>query len=158
MVTNRAQPKRQATLGAVVHDVTELLELQWQLIALNSREAKQSAISAVTMAVIGAGLFAVACLFTLGAVSLALYHYTDLAMWSSFAIVGVACLLLAALLGWLASNSLKHCTKAWDVSKQELRENLRWLKRSLVGQDVDQHGDGKQSNGTSYHPHFERQQ
>ncbi len=143
----------------MIHDVLELLELQFKLIALNSREAKQSAISAAAMAVVAVGLFAVASLFTLGAIALALYEFTDLAMWSAFGIVGIASMFLAAVLGLWASSVFKHCTQAWDVSKQELGENLRWLKRSLSGKTgMSDQASHAATNGGTYQPHFERQQ
>ncbi len=66
MVTSRTPPNRQSSIGAVIHDVAELVELQCKLIALNSREAKQSAVTAAAMAGVALVLFAVACLFTFG--------------------------------------------------------------------------------------------
>ncbi len=159
MVTDRMPPNRPSSIGAVIHDIAELVELQCKLIALNSREAKQSAVTAAAMAGVALVLFAVACLFTLGAVALALYEFTDLALWSAFATVGISCLILAVVLGVLASTFIKHCSQAWDVSKRELSENLRWLKHSLIGKDATANQSGREpANGSTYRPHFERQQ
>lgn len=157
MVSNRFEAKRPASIGAVISDIAELLELQLKLIALNSKEAKHSAVSAAVMAGMAVGLFAVACLFTLGAVAIALHQYTDLAMWSSFGIVGLTCLVIAAVLCVLASKAFQHCTQAWNVSKQELGENIRWLKQSLSRQDAAGTTNHGADSSSTYRPHFERQ-
>lgn len=156
MVTSGNGSRRSATVGTVIGDIAELVELQLKLIALNSQEAKSKAVSAAMMGTVAAGLFAMACLFTLGAVALALYQYTELAMWSAFAVVGLSCLAVAGILGWLASRHFKECTHAWSVSKRELSENVRWLKQSLTGHAPPSTRSETSSTADTYHPHFER--
>ncbi len=151
-----AERNGKSSFGAVLHDVTELVELQCQLIALNSREAKATAMRAVMLGTLASGLFAVAALFSLGAVALALYEYTELRMWSAFAIVGVGSLVLSAALGWGASAALKHCGTAWRASKQELAENVRWLKRSLSGQSSPPAQNGSDTDSSRYQPNYEQ--
>ena len=120
-----------ANVADVLHDATELAELQMKLFASDAKATlRKSAVSllvlvAASSLVLGAipvGLLALAETFARG-----LHWSRPLALLAS-----AACgLLLAVAIGTIGARGFKNSLTELNNSKSEFRRNLKWMKRTL---------------------------
>lgn len=122
----------QTGFAKVASDITQLCELQSQLLFVDLEEARKSAVPAsALLAACGISLL-VAALVLVFAFGMGLHEMAGLAWWQAFGITGAITLLVAAATAWLGLRSLKKATDAFDDSRQELRENINWLRATIL--------------------------
>ncbi|MGV3485708.1 MAG: phage holin family protein [Planctomycetaceae bacterium] len=119
----------------LARDVTDLCELQLQLLAVDGKVASRRAgiagvavglslaiaVSAITTLLIGCGW--------------ALHESFNWTVGSSLAATAAIAVAVSAVLLWIAYRQLKKALAALDETRSEFAQNLRWLK-SLLGDDV----------------------
>ncbi|TWT65034.1 phage holin family protein [Allorhodopirellula solitaria] len=116
----------------VVRDVLDLLELQMQLIAVDSEAAKRSLIRAVACGAVALALAGSALTVAMVGAGFVLGEFTQLTTGGSLLIVSVAFFLIVASLGWVAFRAILAASAAMSETKSEFTENLRWLKATLI--------------------------
>ena len=127
-------------LAGLGHDLISLAELQVQLTACDVREgaAKGGMAVAFLGGAVVVALGAVPVL--IAAVGLMIAELTSLPIYASlFIICGVA-FLLAAGAAWWGWNRAKTAISTFSRTRQELVENINWIKRTLLQQSRSQNG------------------
>jgi hypothetical protein len=119
-------------LAGLAHDVFALSELQAELLKIDLRHASGTIVRALL-------LLAVAVAIGLGCVPLLLmgiaYLLVEFAGWTyslAFSVVAVAGLGLAGVIGLIGWQRLRGSGSALSRSRDEFRENIRWIKSNLV--------------------------
>jgi hypothetical protein len=115
----------------VLHDVSDLAELQWELLGVDVKEARQRAATALwTLLAAGVVTLGLLPVLLLGVAQL-LVLYTGLPeAWANLCIaiaVAVACGIAAKV----AANRLSRAAAGFGRSREELRQNIRWMKRVI---------------------------
>lgn len=127
--------KPSAELGQGVaelgHDLIELIELQFQLLAVDLRKGQTRAVAPIVLGVIAMLLFLGALPVLLFGAGWLLAVSTELTMPAAFTVVGAATLALSAILALIAYQRLTHISEIFERSQRELNSNLRWIKRTL---------------------------
>lgn len=118
-------------VAELVHDLIELIELQFQLVAVDLREGRSRAILPLILGGMAMMLFLGALPVLLFGAGWLLATTTELTMPLAFAIVGVLTLMLSAIITVIAYYQLTHVTEIFQRSQRELNSNLRWIKRTL---------------------------
>jgi hypothetical protein len=126
-------------LAGLLHDLTALVELQFQLLAVDAESASRRAV--VPFLLLGA-----AAVFGLSALPLLLLAFAQLlrdqAGWpaalATLAAVAVG-LVVAGLCTGLAYVGLRRCLEPLARSRDELRHNVEWLKAALKRQELQRH-------------------
>ncbi|MCA9173008.1 MAG: phage holin family protein [Planctomycetales bacterium] len=115
----------------VLHDVTELAELQVKLLAADSK-------AAVRRVALPAALVALGCCLALGSVpvmlfalSSAIQQFTRLPESATLALAAGGGMLLAGTLGALGWARIASSVDEFDRSRAELSQNIAWVKRSF---------------------------
>ena len=120
-----------SSVADVLHDVTELAELQARLFASDLLKAKRrSILGVVCFAVGGCLLLGLIPVFLMGAAEL-LTQSTDIKSASALLMVAGCALLAAAAtsaVGWI---QFKGVLAELENSKIELKQNINWIKRTL---------------------------
>jgi len=126
-------PTREVFEGAaeILHDVTELAELQVELLASDIRATIRR--SSVALAVLAVGICGI-----LGVIPILLLALAEI-LTTSFDLSRFASLLIAGGVGTVASliaaffgvRGFKRSLSSLDNSKTELKKNVKWMKRSL---------------------------
>lgn len=118
-------------VGELVHDLIELIELQFQLLAVDLKEGRARAFMPVFLGGMAMMLFLGALPVLLFGAGWLLAISTELSMPTAFAVVGCITLVLSALLTVTAYYQLAHIMQIFQRSQRELNSNLRWIKRTL---------------------------
>lgn len=126
-------PTREVFEGAaeILHDVTELAELQVELLASDVRATIRRSSAAL-------GVLAVGVCGVLGVIPVLLLALAEILM-TSFDLNRFASLLIAGGVGTVASliaayfgvRGIKRSLTSLDNSKTELKKNVKWMKRAL---------------------------
>lgn len=114
-------------LGHFAHDVVTLAELQYELF---KSDASNCVGDVARSSAIGIGSVAIA-LGTIPVLLLAVaygIHAAGLPMWASALIASGIGLASAAAFGFIAVRGLQKSTTAFASSKNELKQNVDWLK------------------------------
>lgn len=127
----KKDPSAELRIARLAHDLIELIELQFQLLAVDLREGKSRAILPLVLAAIAMLLFLGALPVMLVGASWLLVSLTNLSVPAAFLIVGVAALAVSVILGLAAYYKLKQVARIFVRSQRELKSNLNWIKRTL---------------------------
>lgn len=130
------EPRSQSGFRQVVRDCFDLLELQIELLSVDSQEARRKAVSALalggTAAAIGASMVTVLMI----ALGFILHEQAEFTVGVSLLIVcGVAAAVIITLAG-IASWMLRGASSALAETKSEFVENLRWIKATILSPDT----------------------
>lgn len=117
-------------LSDVAHDITQLVELQGQLLMVDVKEAQQKLKLPIVLAIAGALIALCAMPLLLVAIAQALV-LAGLQLWAAYAIVSVVGLAVGGLLLWQSWRSLKESALVLDRSRAEFSQNVEWLKQML---------------------------
>ena len=115
----------------LIRDLIDLTELQIQLIKVDGQAAKQHLSSAFVSGLVAILLGGAAFMVTLVASGFLLHEWTELSTGSSLLIVGMVSFLIVASLSWFCIRSLRSASTAMAETKNELTENLQWMKSTL---------------------------
>jgi uncharacterized membrane protein YqjE len=122
---------RSAGLAKLARDLIELIELQFQLLALDLREGKSRAILPLVLAAIAVLLFLAALPVMLVGASWLLVSLTNVSAPAAFLIVSLTTLAVSGILGLAAYYKLNQVARIFTRSQRELKSNLSWIKRTL---------------------------
>lgn len=128
--------RQQSSFQRVMSDIADLCELQWQLLSLDSQQAKKRAIKAIVF-LLTAGVIAF-CGFAVAAVALG-YLIHEQMQWphsASMALAGLVFLVTAGLSAWFGSRQIGKANEALGETKRELSENVRWIKSVLLSPET----------------------
>ncbi|HUG20654.1 MAG TPA: phage holin family protein, partial [Planctomycetaceae bacterium] len=109
----------------------ELIELQFQLLALDLREGKSRAILPLVLAAIAGLLFLASLPVMLVGASWLLVSLTNVSVPAAFLIVSLTTLAVSGILGLVAYYKLNQVARIFARSQRELKSNLNWIKRTL---------------------------
>ena len=121
-----------SSIGKVIRDIVELMELQFQLFSIDAQKAKLAFRRAVIFAVAAAVLLtpAITTLFIgLG------FLVGELTSWSiglSLLVVGAVATIVMGLLAVIGLATLGRVSDAMNESKSELVENMKWIKATVL--------------------------
>ncbi len=126
------EPDATGNLRSIMHDLTELTELQAGLFMADAHNAwinsRRSLVGILTALVLA---FASLPVVLIG-VSFALAQIDSLPQWAAFLIVGlVGGTVPAGLLVWFSMKRLTAAAKSFERSTTELGNNLQWFKNTL---------------------------
>ena len=119
-------------VGELLHDVVSLSELQAQLLAVDAKES-------VEKAKLPIGLLIGGIILALGAVPVLLLSLGEaLTLWLdweralSYLVSGLAGVVIAGVMLYLAWQQTGAVIAVFDRSRVELAENIRWIKYALT--------------------------
>jgi len=119
-------------VGDLLHDIMSLGELQAQLLEVDARESLQKARTPVAMLVAGAVIALGAVPVLLIAVAEGLHELAAWDRWVSYLTSGVIGAAGGGLLMWLAGRQSAEFIAVFKRSRNELAENIRWIKYALT--------------------------
>jgi len=119
-------------VGDLLHDVVSLSELQVQLLAVDTRESVDKAKTPIGLLIGGISL-------ALGAIPVLLLSLGEaLTLWLgweralSYLVSGLAGVVIAGVLLYLAWQQTGAVLAVFDRSRVELAENVKWIKYALT--------------------------
>lgn len=115
----------------VVHDITELAELQAKLFAADLHATKKRAILPIVILVISVCLLLGVVPVALLGVAELLVQYGELARSTAVLLAAAAGLIIAGVMAVIAGLRLKNGLSELSRSKRELSRNIEWIKTSL---------------------------
>jgi hypothetical protein len=118
-------------VGEFLHDVICLAELQGQLLATDLHEGKSRAMLPVILLAATPLLLLGALPVLLMGVAWLLHSTLEWSEAASLLATAGAAIVVAAVMGWIGWKRLSGAVSVLTRSRQELRENLRWLKGAL---------------------------
>lgn len=131
-VQNEVGPRVVAgNVADVLHDITELTELQAKLLLADTNAAaRRLAISGI-LTVIGLCLALGCCQVGLLAIAFGLHELTGIALSVALAISALGMLCVAGVLTVFAWRRLRKSFDAFSRSRNEFSRNVTWVKQSL---------------------------
>ncbi len=122
-------------LAGLMHDLITLGELQCQLVVVDLRDARTQSIVPLLM-ILGGLLFAMGTIpVILLGIGWALVNLVGVSEGMAFLSVSLIALAIALSTAWWGWKKLNAAVAVVKRSQRELRENVRWIKKSLL-----QHG------------------
>lgn len=118
--------------GRVTRDVLDLVELQMQLLSVDSQEAKRKAVRAILFAAVGATLAGSALTTAMVGGGFLLHELADWTVGASLLTIAAATLALVIVLLVAAMHAVKTAAAAMSETKSELAENLKWIKAVII--------------------------
>ena len=119
-------------VGDLLHDVVSLSELQAQLLAVDARESVDKAKAPIGLLVGGISLALGAVPVLLLSLGEALTLWLDWERALSYLVSGLAGVVIAGILLYLAWQQAGAVLAVFDRSRVELAENIRWIKYALT--------------------------
>jgi glucan phosphoethanolaminetransferase (alkaline phosphatase superfamily) len=133
----------------VVRDVADLCELQLELLAVDGKEATQRSAAAFGMVLVASVFGLSAVTVAVLALASALHENWEWTLSSSLlAAAGIAALgaIMFAILSFIF---VKRAVSAFNETRSELAENMRWIKFAIVSSEYSGYENGKQKNFNS---------
>lgn len=119
-------------LGNFGVDILTLAELQAELLRVDSKDAVRQAIWPSVLAIVGLG-FIMGCFpLAVFGISWWLAGATSLSLAGASLVVAGTGLVIAGLVFYAAWRSLTQVWGYFGRSREELKQNLNWIKRALV--------------------------
>jgi hypothetical protein len=125
------EPNVVASVSSLAHDVVELAELHAKLLTLDANAAWTRMRTGLVMLVIGACVLLGCVPVVLLAAAEALVEYGDWSRAVAQGVAGVAGLAAVTVLFLMARQRLTKILGSFQRSREELNENLTWLKDKL---------------------------
>lgn len=116
----------------VTRDLLDLLELQLELLSVDSQEAKRMMSTAVICGLVAATLAGSALTVLMIGGGVLLDELTQLSTGGSLLIVSAGVFFVVAIFGWFTLRAMQQAASAMSETKSEFIENLRWLKATLI--------------------------
>lgn len=116
----------------VVRDVVDLVELQMQLLSVDSQAAKRKLVSGAVCGLVAATLAGSALTVLMIGGGFLLHELAELSTGVSLLIIAAVVFLLVGILLYLALVAVQAAAAAMQETKSEFAENLRWLKATLI--------------------------
>lgn len=123
---------RSTSATRLLGDIIELFELQWQLFAVDSAEAKQKSTKAIIFLALAFVAAMAGLMSAVLGIGWSLQEMTALSAGLSFLIVSGITLLTAAGLAVVALKSLSNANESLSETKREFGENIKWLKGVIL--------------------------
>ena len=121
-------------VAGLTHDLISLAELQTQLVMVDVREGTAKCLLPIAL-MVGAVLLALGTMpVVLLGIGWALVNLAGFSEGGAFLLVSVLALAVAAGSGWWSVRKLQSAWSVLSRSRQELSENIRWIKRALKNQ------------------------
>lgn len=127
---DEAQPPR-PTLGRLASTLAALAELQWRLVSVDTREALGRLIAPLVLAAAALCVALAAAAVLLVAAAWGFVEGAGWPRWLGFLSAGLIGLLLCSLLLVMAVLLVRRCCDVFQRSRDELAQNLRWVKESF---------------------------
>lgn len=118
----------------LLHDVGDLAELQWELLAIDAAEARRRArwpLVAIVLAVVV--LLGMAPVLLLGLAELLVLYASFAAAWA-YLLVAVVAAVAAAVTVKLSIDRLGQATASFGRSRDELKQNIQWMRSVIKAQ------------------------
>lgn len=116
----------------VIRDCIDLAELQFQLLSIDSQEARRKASTAIALGGVSVTLGGSMLTVALMGLGFFLHEQTELSTGVSLLTVCGVTFLVVVLLGWFALRLVRSAASALAETKSELAENLRWIKATIL--------------------------
>ncbi len=116
----------------VVQDVLDLMELQMELLSVDSQEAKRKLTTAAICGTAAATLAGSALTIAMIGGGFVLSETTELSSGISLLIVSGGVFVVVGVLGAIALAAIKRAASSVSETKSEFAENLRWLKATII--------------------------
>jgi hypothetical protein len=113
------------------HDLWSLAELQIQLFFIDFKEALSRSAVPLALLLAATALAFAAIPLAVWAIVWLLINKAGFSEQAAFSSVALASAIVAGLVGWLGWRQLKKALAVLRRSRDEMRENLNWVKRSL---------------------------
>lgn len=127
-------------LAGLGHDLISLAELQWQLTACDIREGMSKGGGAASL-MGGAAILAIGTVpVVVTAAGLMIAGHTTLPLYGALLVASAAAILLAGGAAWWGWSRAKTAITTFSRTRQELVENINWIKRTLLQQSRCQNG------------------
>lgn len=117
--------------GEVLVDALTLAELQFQLAELDLHDARRRLTGGISLLTFGAVFGASTIPALIGALSLALAQIAKMELWIALLINVGLFLLLAIVALAIGAQRLRFHKGLFNRSRQEWRQNMKWLKSML---------------------------
>jgi uncharacterized membrane protein YqjE len=118
-------------LSDFAHDVVTLAELQLQLLSVDLRDTRATAVPSAIMLCSGL-IFAFGTIpLLLAAIAFLLVEFAGWTYSAAFGLVALASITIAGLLAWFGWTRLMAALSVLKRSRDELRETMHWVKESL---------------------------
>jgi hypothetical protein len=131
----RRIPEATAGMGENVanlaHDFVALGELQAKLLMLDLKEGSQQAINYGMLALGAAALLLGTIPVLLLAIGTLFAQWTELPLAVGWLIISAVAIVLGAVCVWVGLSHIREATKVLQRSRDELRENVDWIKRVI---------------------------
>jgi uncharacterized membrane protein YqjE len=112
----------------IINDLTDLCELQWQLLQIDSQEARRYATRSFLLLVITACLLLPGLLAAALSAGWLIHEFTALSVGFAFLVVSIAVLLFAAICGFLSLRTFSKASASLSETRREFSENVRWVR------------------------------
>ncbi|MDM4014397.1 phage holin family protein [Roseiconus lacunae] len=119
-------------MRVVLRDIIDLMELQWQLLSVDSQEARRKLTKAMIAGVSAVTLAGSALTVLLVGVGFLIRDLTPLGTGAAIIVTSVTAFVVVVVLLWLAAGAATKASQAMTESKSEFVESLKWLKATLV--------------------------
>lgn len=119
----------------VLKDCIELAELQFQLLSIDSQEARRTMSVAAAMCGVAAAVGSSMTTVLLFALGYLIHEQSELSVGVSLLIVCGFTFVLIAMLGWFSLRLVRTAASAMAETKSEFVENLRWIKSTILERD-----------------------
>lgn len=127
----RAGTALRENVAGLLHDGITLAELQAQLIAIDIQEMRTRSMRSLVL-IGGAAILALGTVpVLLQGMGWALVNGAGWSAWAAFLTVAIVGLIIAAGVGWIGWVRLKAATEVLSRSKEELINNVDWVKKTL---------------------------
>jgi uncharacterized membrane protein YqjE len=120
----------------VIRDITDLGELQLELLAVDGKEAVRLGFSALVTALLAAVFGLAAVTGSVFAMAWLLHEKMEWSMSVSLLAASAIAAAIAAICGILGWTLLKKATSSLDETRSEFAENLRWIKAAIVSPET----------------------
>lgn len=120
----------------VIRDCIDLAELQFQLLSVDSQEARRKGSAAVALGGVAIALGASMLTVLLIGFGFLLHEQTQLSTGVSLLIVCGITFVLIGVLGWFAYRFVRTAAAALAETKSEFAENLRWIKATILAPET----------------------
>jgi Putative Actinobacterial Holin-X, holin superfamily III len=128
---HRAHGTEASPVTHIARDVLELGELQTNLFLLDMKSSSARIRNAVIFAIAGAIVLWMGCLIALVAGAYALVEFAGWPESGAFGAVALGAVIISALMLLAAWRIWRRGILTWDRSREELQQNIAWLKSAL---------------------------
>ncbi|TWU58254.1 phage holin family protein [Rubripirellula reticaptiva] len=127
-----SEERNQGGFGRVIGDIVDLCELQFQLLSVDSREAKRRGIKAVIFLALAAIITLTAAMTAMIGLGFVLHEQFDLTAGEALLIVSSIAMFVAMIAALTGAKMIGKANDSLIEVKREFAENMRWIKAVVV--------------------------